>query len=203
MKACLRPLLWIAWATAVGGCSGVLTSDQPPEHVYWLEAVDLRLAEPPTGNSPDLVVAVRALPGLDTDRILVKEPGARMNHYAGARWPDHLPEVLTATVRLSLESSGRFSHVSSSSQIRRGDWSLDLELREFFAVASTSGTPPQVRVNLAGHLDCGSGDIAVSAATTAAAEADKLSGIVAAFQSATDQALISLGEQLETRCFRQ
>ena len=203
MKACLRPLLWIAWATAVGGCSGMLTSDQPPEHVYWLEAVDLRLAEPPTGTLPDLIVAVRALPGLDTDRILVKEPGARLNHYAGARWPDHLPEVLTATVRLSLESSGRFNHVSSGSQIRRTEWSLDLELCEFFAVVSTSGTPPQVRVNLVGHLDCGSGDIAVSAATTAPAQSDKLSGIIAAFQSATDKALISLGEQLETRCFRQ
>ena len=75
-------------------------------------------------------------------------------------------------------------------------------MREFFAVASTSGTP-QVRVNLVGHLNCGSGDIAVSAATTVAAQADKLSEIIAAFQSATDQALISVGEQLETRCFRQ
>ena len=181
----------------------MLTSDQPPEHVHWLEAVTLRLGEPPTESLPDLVVAVRALPGLDTDRILVKEPGARLNYYAGARWPDNLPEVVTATLRLSFESSGHFNHVSSGLQVRRTEWSLDLELREFFAVVTTAGTLPQVHVNLAGHLNCGSGDFAVSAATTAPAKVDKLSGIIAAFQSATDLALISLGEQLQSRCLRQ
>ncbi len=202
MKTHLHLSLWIAFASALGGCSGMLTSDQPPEHVYWLEAVTLQLGEPPTESLPDLIVAVRALPGLDTDRILVKEPGARLNYYAGARWPDNLPEVVTATVRLSLESSGRFNRVGSGSQTRRNEWSLDLELREFFAVVSSAGTPPQVHVELVGHLDCGSGDIAVSAAATAPAQADKLSGIIAAFQSATDNALISLGGQLESRCFR-
>ncbi len=199
----LRLLLWTIPAVTLGGCSGMLTSDQPPEHVYWLEAVSLQLGEPPAENLPDLVVAVRVIPGLDTDRILVKGPGARLNYYAGARWPDHLPEVVTATLRLSLESSGRFNHVSSGSQARRAEWSLDLELREFFAVVSTAGTPPQVHVKLTGHLNCGSGDIAVSAANTALAKEDKLSAIIAAYQSATDSALISLGEQLQVRCFRE
>lgn len=199
----LRLLLCTAWAMTLAGCSGMLTSDQPPEHVYWLEAVSLRLDEPPAENLPDLIVSVRVVPGLDTDRILVKGPGARLNYYAGARWPDHLPELVTATLRLSLESSGRFDHVSSGSQIRRDEWSLDLELREYFAVVTTAGTPPQVHVKLAGHLNCGAGDIAVSAANTALAKEDKLSAIIAAYQSATDNALISLGGQLQARCFRQ
>jgi ABC-type uncharacterized transport system auxiliary subunit len=203
VKKHLRLLLWIGPALALGGCSGLLTSDQPPQHVYWLEAVTLRLGEPPTEGLPDLVVVVRALPGLDTDRILVKEPGARLNYYAGARWPDHLPEVVTALLRLSLESSGRFDRVSGGSQARRDEWSLELELREFFAVVSTAGTPPQVHVKLAGHLNCGAGNVSVTAANTALAKADKLSAIIAAYQSATDNALISLGEQLQTRCLRQ
>ena len=203
MKTRLRQLILIVFASALGGCGGMLTSDQPPEHVYWLEAVTLRLGEPNTESLPDLVVAVRTLPGLDTDRILVKEPGARLNYYAGARWPDHLPEVVTAAVRLSLESSGRFNRVSSGSQARRAEWSLELELREFFAVVTTADMPPQVHVKLVGHLNCGSGDIAASAANTALAQEDKLSAIIAAFQSATDKALISLGEQLQSRCFRQ
>jgi ABC-type uncharacterized transport system auxiliary subunit len=203
MKTRWRLLLCIAGALALGGCSGMLSSDQPAEHVYWLEAVNLQLGEPPAGVLPELIVAVHALPGLDTDRILVKEPGARLNYYAGARWPDHLPEVVTATVRLSLESSGRFSRVSSGSQVRHAEWLLDLELREFFAVVPSAGTPPQVHVKLVGHLKCGSGDIVVSAAATVPAQADKLSVIIAAYQSATDKALISLGGQLETHCFRQ
>lgn len=203
MTRCLRPFCWAVWAVALGGCSGMLTSDQPPAHVYWLDAVTLRLGEPPTGDTPDLIVTLSAIPGLDTDRILVKGPGARLNYYAGARWPDHLPEVLTATVRLSLESSGRFNRVSSRSRVKRSEWSLDLELREFFAVATTADAPPQVRVKLAGHLSCDLGDSVISAAATAPAQANKLSEIVAAFQSATDDALTSLGGQLETSCFAQ
>ena len=203
MRKCLHLFLWMVWAAALGGCSGMLTSDQPPTHVYWLEAVTLRLGEPPAEGLPDLTIAIRSIPGLDTDRILVKGPGARLNFYAGARWPDHLPEIVSTAVRLSLESSGRFNQVSSGSQIRRDEWSLELELREFFAVVTTARTPPQVHVKLVGHLNCGLGNTAVSAATTAPAQEDKLSEIIAAFQRATDNAMISLGGQMETRCFGQ
>ena len=201
MKDCRLLSLLTALAAALTGCGGILTSDQPPEHVYWLDASNLQFGAPPTGDLPDIVVTVRALPGLDTDRILVKEPGARLNHYAGARWPDNLPEVVTALVRLSLESSDRFNRVGSGSQTNLGEWTLDLELREFFAVITTAGTPPQIHVKLVGHVTCGSSDGTVSAATTAPAHEDKLSGIVAAFQSAVDKALVDLGAQLETHCF--
>ena len=201
MKRRLRSPLWIFLAVTLCGCGGMLTSDEPPEHVYWLEATTLRLGEAPTEALPELLVVVHTRPGLDTDRILVKGPGARINHYAGARWPDHLPEVMTATVRLSLESSGRFSRVSSRSQVKGSEWLLELELREFFAVAVTADSPPQVHVQLVGHLNCGFGDTVINAAATAPAQENKLSNIVAAFQSATNNALISLGGQLETRCF--
>lgn len=201
MKKCLYLTLWMFLAVTLVGCGGMLTSDELPEHVYWLEAISLRFGETPTEGLPELLVAVRTIPGLDTDRILVKGPGARMNYYAGARWPDHLPEVMTATVRVSLESSGRFSRVSSRSQIRDDEWLLELELRKFFAVAITAYSPPQVHVQLVGNLSCGFGDTAISATDTVPAQENKLSEIVAAFQSATNNALISLGGQLETRCF--
>jgi ABC-type uncharacterized transport system auxiliary subunit len=171
--------------------------------VYWLEAATLRFDEAPTEGLPELLVVVHTIPGLDTDRILVKGPGARMNYYAGARWPDHLPEVVTATVRLSLESSGRFSRVSSRSQFKGDEWLLELELREFFAVAITADSPPQVHVQLVGHLNCGFGDAAISATAKVPAQENKLSKIVAAFQSATNNALINLGEQLEAKCFSE
>jgi len=199
MKKYLYLSLSMFLVVTLCGCGGMLTSDEPPEHVYWLEAATLQFGEASTEVLPELLVAVRTIPGLD--RILVKGPGARMNYYAGARWPDHLPEVMTATVRLSLESSGRFSRVSSRSQTKGDEWFLELELREFFAVAITADSPPQIHVQLAGHLNCGFGDTAISAAVTVLAQENKLSKIVAAFQSATNDALISLGGQLETRCF--
>lgn len=201
MKNCWCLLLPMLLAITLSGCGGVLTSDEPPEHVYWLEATTLDLGETSAERLPELIVLVQTMPGLDTDQILVKGPGARMNYYAGARWPDHLPEVMTATVRLSLESSGRFSRVSGRSQNNSSEWLLELELREFFAVVTTVDSPPQIHVQLAGHLNCGIGDIVVHVTATASAQEDKLSSIVAAFQSATNSAMISLGGQLETSCF--
>jgi ABC-type uncharacterized transport system auxiliary subunit len=201
MKKYLNLSLCMFLAVSLCGCGGMLTSDEPPEHVYWLEAATLRFVEARTEGLPELLVSVRTIPGLDTDRILVKGPGARMNHYAGARWPDHLPELMTATLRLSLESSGYFSRVSNRSQIKGDEWLLELELREFFAVAVTADSPPQVHVQLVGHVNCGIGDTAISATAAVTAQENKLSKIVAAFQSATNNALISLGGQLETICF--
>lgn len=203
MKKFTCLLFWIVPLVSLVGCGSMLTSDEPPEHVYWLESTALHLGETSAEPLPALVVAVETIPGLDTERILVKGPGARMNHYAGARWPDHLPELLTATVRLSLESSGRFSRVRSRSQSEGNGWSLELEVREFFAVVTTADSAPQIHVQLAGQLNCGVGDIAVNATATAPAQENNLSNIVAAFQSATNSALISLGGQLESSCFRK
>jgi ABC-type uncharacterized transport system auxiliary subunit len=200
MNRCWCRLLWIAWAAIASGCGGMLTSDQPPEHVYWLEATTLPSGETSTERSPDLRVVVHTIPGLDTDRILVKGPGARLNYYAGARWPDHLPEVLTATVRLSLESSGLFDRVISRPQIKGDEWLLELELREFFAVVTTTDSPPQVHVQLVGRLTCGLEEAVINATTTALAQQNNLSSIVAAFQSATNSALISLVGQMEPGC---
>lgn len=188
-------------AASLCGCGGMLTSDEAPTHVYWLEPTALQIGEATTGDLPDLLVVVNTVPGLDTDRILVRGPGARMNYYAGARWPDHLPEVMSALVRLSLESSGRFARVSNGSQIRGDEWLLELELREFFAVTTTAEGPPLVHVKLVGNLHCGSGNSAISAAETFAAQESKLSDIVSAFQSATNNALIALGRQTEAECF--
>ena len=201
MKKLTRFLFCMVAAVTLLGCSGMLTSDEPPEHAYWLEAPTLDLGAAATERLPELIVMVDTMPGLDTDRILVKGPGARMNYYAGGRWTDHLPEVVTAMVRLSLESSGRFSRVSNRSQNKSSEWLLELEVREFFAVVTTADSPPQIHVQLAGHLNCGSSDIVVNATAKSPAQENKLSAIVAAFQSATNSALMSLGAQLETSCF--
>jgi ABC-type uncharacterized transport system auxiliary subunit len=201
VRAYLLPLM--VCAGAMSGCGGMLTSDQPADHIYWLEGATLKLGEAPSEPPPDLVVAIKAVPGLDTDQILVKGPGARLNHYAGARWPDYLPEVVSALVRLSLESSGRFDRISNGPPVGRDDWVLELELREFFAVVTATGTPPIVHVKLAGHLSCSAGSTAVSASATAPADQAKLSDIVAAFQRATDNVLTDLGKQLEASCMEE
>ncbi|MDJ0929091.1 MAG: ABC-type transport auxiliary lipoprotein family protein [Gammaproteobacteria bacterium] len=193
-------VLWALCATTVSGCGGLLSSDQPADNIYWLEAAPLELGTASSPHRPDLVVAVRTLPGLDTDRILVRGPGARLNYYAGARWPDHLPEVVTALVRLSLESSGYFNSVTSHSAVRRDDWVLELELRQFFAVVSDSGAATTANVELAGQMHCGTASHSVKGNASVPAGRDTLSEIVAAFQRALDTATTDLGKQLEDSC---
>lgn len=196
-----RLIFFLFCCALSGGCAGLLTSSEPANHVYWLEPVDLRLGESTSVERPELIVEVSAVPGLDTDRLLIRDSGARLNHYAGARWPDFLPEVLTAALRVSLESSDRFHRVSSETA-RSGDaWVLALEVREFFAVAGTARALPDVRVQLAGHVTCAGNETVVSAAGTAAVRENRLERIVAAFQRATDDAFTDLGRQLETHCF--
>ena len=183
------------------GCAGLLTSSEPADHVYWLEAPELQMGAAPDARRPELFVGVSALPGLDTDRLLVREPGARLNSFAGARWPDYLPEFMSAMLRVSLESSRRFHRVRSGTNGAGAAWSLQLELREFFAVAGAGGAPPEVRVHLAGHLACNDDETAVSATGTAMARENRLARIVAGFQEATDAAFVELGRQLQTHCF--
>lgn len=203
MKKYLHLYLSLICAAVASSCGSVLTSNEPAEHVYWLEPATLRLGNASTEVLPDLVVVVNTVPGLDTDRILVKGPGARLNHYAGARWPDHLPEVLTATVRMSLESSGRFNRVGSGTRTGSSEWSLELELREFFAVVDTADALPEVRVRLVGHLSCVPGETPVSATATSPTQANTLTSIVAAFQAATNDVLTDLGRKLEATCLEQ
>lgn len=192
---------WLCCAALASGCGGMFASNEPVDHVYWLEAVELRLDNGPTEPRPDLVVTVGAVPGLDTDRLLVKGPGARLNHYAGARWPDHLPEVLTAMLRVSLENSGRFHRVSSETHPTSEAWFLKLELREFFAVTGALNEPPEIRVRLSGHLTCALDETGLRAAAAARARENNLTGIVAAFQKATNEAMIDLGRLVQTNCF--
>ncbi len=58
----------------------MLNSNQPAERVYWLEPFIVQQAVVTDGSQPSLAVSVSAAPGLDTDRLLILEPGARLNH---------------------------------------------------------------------------------------------------------------------------
>ena len=198
----VRFIILMICASALGGCGGLLTTDQPAAQVYWLEPVTRHDDERAMGERASIRVTVKAVPGLDTDRIMVKGPGPRLNHYAGARWPGHLPEVLETLVRLSLESSGQFSRVISRATAEPYDGVLELEVREFFAVMDSADSPPVVHIVIAGYLDCGSGFGAVSSDATARPARNKLGDIVTGYQQATDEVLTALVAQVTRECAR-
>ena len=179
----------------VTACSGLLDSDEPAERVYWLESLVVQQVVANDGSLPSLAVSVRAAPGLDTDRLLILGPGAQLNHYAAASWPDNIPEVLESLLRTTLESTGRYSRVSGASDSRSTDQELELEIREFYTLANESENAHMVRMALRGYVSCAASDHVIVLEAAADIDDNRLSRIVAAYQ----YALHEVSRQLVTR----
>jgi cholesterol transport system auxiliary component len=179
-------------------CAGILDSKQPAERTYWLEPLIVQGATTDGAARPSIVVTVKAAPGLDTDRLLILESGARLNHYAGARWPDNTPEVLESLLRRTLESTGEYVRVSGSQDSRSSQWQLDLEVREFYTVTSSSGG--EIRMTLSGYVTCPDTDHGISLQSTVDVSEERLGLIVAAYQRALHEVTSDLIQQLPERC---
>ncbi len=186
----------VGLACGIAACSGMLNSNQPAERVYWLEPLIVQQPVVADRSQPSLAVSVSAAPGLDTDRLLILEPGAQLNHYAAARWPDNIPEVLESHLRTTLESTGQFSRVTRGPISRSTDWALELELRELYTLANAH----TVHMVLSGYVSCGASDYAIAMQATAGIDDDRLSEIVAAYQHALNEVSRQLVAQLAEAC---
>ena len=186
----------VGLSCGIAACSGMLNSNQPAERVYWLEPLLVQQAVVTDSSQPRLAVSVSAAPGLDTDRLLILEPGARLNHYAAARWPDNIPDVLESLLRTTLESTGRFSRLTKGPISRSVDWALELEVRELYTLANAR----RVHMVLSGYVSCGASDYAIAMQATAGIDDDRLSEIVAAYLHALNEVSRQLVAQLAEAC---
>jgi cholesterol transport system auxiliary component len=150
-------------------------------------AASLRVAHPLAG------------PGLGTAEIVLLQPDHRMSVYAASAWAADVPALVESLATQTLRASGAWSSVEDAESPFPSRYLLQISIRRFDADYSAgAGTPPTVRVT----LDCtlGSEDArrilaSFVAAGSAAAGANRLTDVVAAFQQATDQALNSLAQQ--------
>ncbi len=181
-------------------CAGMLDSNQPAERTYWLQPLIVQSTETDKGSLPSLVVTVRAAPGLDTDRMLILESGARLNHYAAARWTDSVPEVLESLLRQTLEATGEYARVSGSRGTRSADWQLELEVREFYTVTASSAGTSKVRVALSGYVNCHDTDHVISMLANVDLYDERLSVIVAAHEIALHEVSTQMVSQLSQAC---
>ena len=188
--------LTIALSILLTGCGSILTSDQPADQIYWLEPQDLASRSTVPTSASRLSVTLTVIPGLDTDRILIKGPGPLMSHYAGARWADNLPDVVESLIERSLASTGLFSQAGGDTT----ESDIDLEVREFFAVAVSLGSAPTIRVHLAGSVECGAKSGVLDARAANIASDNRLSAIVGAFQRTLGEVLSELAAQLQRHC---
>jgi cholesterol transport system auxiliary component len=198
----LRRLAPILLCCAVAGCSSLLRSDAPPVQVYTLRAAA------PTGGTADSHPAVAAslrvahplaAPGLGTAQIVLLQPDHRMSVYASSAWAGDAPALIESLATQTLRAADQWSSVADAESPFPSDYLLQIFIRRFDADYS-AGTeaPPTVHVILDCTLGAEEGRAVVTsfvAEGAAAAGANKLSEVVAAFQQATDQALASLSQQ--------
>ncbi|HWG76077.1 MAG TPA: ABC-type transport auxiliary lipoprotein family protein [Steroidobacteraceae bacterium] len=206
-------------AVSLGGCIGAgLHSNQPQSQQYLLSAfgaagaVDAATAntdaanEAPAAAPAGALDAARSLevllpaaaPGLEGDGIAVLRAGGRLDYYTGAHWAAAAPQMLQTLAIETLRRQGRFALVESDSAPFAANWELQLELTHFEADYAGSG-PPTVHVGLIATLGERSARRAVttlSIETHAVAQDDRMHAVVAAFQSATREALQEIGTRL-------
>jgi len=187
---------------AVAGCSSLLRSDAPPVQIYTLRPV----AVPSDGSQthPAVAASLRvaqplAGPGLGTAQIVLLQPDHRMNVYAASAWAADAPALIESLVTQTLRAADEWSSVADAESPFPADYLLQISIRRFDADYSAGiEAPPTVHVTLDCILGAEEGRTVVAsfvAEGSATADANKLSGVVDAFQQATDQALASLSRQ--------
>ncbi len=199
MKTSIRICLSALAIGLMTACSGVLTSEQPAKQYYTLMPLAAPSSAPDREPGPSLSISVSAVPGLDTDRILALGPDAGLNRYANARWPDHLPEVLTSVMRRSLVNSGRFSAVEEAGH-GKSDWVLKLEVQQFYGVQDQAGNTSSVRVEMAGTVYCSGSLNSIKLSESSPVRDERLSAVVSAHQAGLDSVTEQLIDRIAETC---
>lgn len=189
----------IATLLLLSGCTGsLLESKIPVPTIYVLAAAPA--ASPTTSALPvDIAVSQPTIaPGLDTDRIAILLESRRLDYYREAQWGAALPQVAQSLVVGSLQNHQFFRSVTTEQARVTTHFLLDLEVRNFQAEYASEGAAPIVRVTLVASLirikDRKLVGI-VPATATVQASANRLSAVIQAFESAGQQAAVSLGKQ--------
>ncbi len=154
------------------------------------------------------VLSPEAAPGLVSDGIAVLRPGQRLDYYTGARWVVSAPMMLQTLAIEALRRQGRFSLVEADGGPFAARYLLSVELTHFeadYTAEAGSGAGagaaggPTVHVSLVCTLGRRVGREVVTTLTvnsSAAADADRMGAVIAAFQQATGAALERLAREI-------
>jgi cholesterol transport system auxiliary component len=187
---------------SASACTGsLLKTSLPVATTYVLAAAPATTASEAALTADLAVSQATATPGLDTDRIAVLHEARRLDYYLDSQWGAALPQVTQAMVVGSLQNQKWFRSVTSEQARVNANYWLDLEVRDFQAEYASDDAAPNVRVTFVGSLirikDRKLLAVLPATITVTAAE-NKLSAVVAAFESAAQQAALSLGRQTVT-----
>lgn len=195
----LRMVLFLA-SSALAGCGSLLDSELPAPQAYVLR-LPAREATTPANTQPAgsvLLQRPHAGPGLDSDRIVLLRSDSRFDFYAASRWAAPAPDMLASFIVDGLRASGSFSSVFDDTSPYAPRYDLRCTLRRFEADYTKGGRAPTVFV----AFDCTLGRhrdrellASFTAQGSAAAGADRLNEVVAAFERAATTAVAELEKQ--------
>lgn len=189
--------------TLLGGCTSLFHSSAPIEQTYYLRAAPEAAGAPASpADGPSLrVVRPVTSPGLDTPHIMLVQADHRMNFYTGSRWPAPVGEVVEALMLQTLRTSGDWASVESSTSGFPSSYVLQCNVRRFEADYTAAASAPTVEV----VLDCLIGRregrevlTTFSVSGNAAAAANRMADVVAAFEQASRTAMAALSQQVLT-----
>ena len=181
------------------GCVGdILKSKVDEPAVYVLHTGNVTTAS--VAYPVSLSVALpTAAPGLDVNRIAVLKNHNQLDYFFGARWGGSAPQVVQSFLVSYLQSQQGLKSVTIDGLPVSSDYLLALELRDFQAEYASDNAAPTVRVTLSGSLiNIKSRATATNlqASATVAARNNNLSGVITAFESATQQASAEISAQM-------
>jgi cholesterol transport system auxiliary component len=200
----IRLALLACGFTALSGCGSFFESAQPSTQSYVLRLPPRTapaIAATPGGSVR--VLRPESGPGLESDRIALLRSDQRFDFYSASRWAAPAPDLVESVIVDQLRGSGMFSAVFDDSTPYPPDYALRCGLSRFESDYTSEGRgagggAPTVQV----ALDCTFGrhrDRALLANFTARGSArasdDRLSAVVAAFETATATAIGELERQ--------
>ena len=187
-------------AMCLVGCTGLFHSNARPEQVYFLRATTSSqgAAAPAPVQASLRFSRPAANPGLDSPQIVLVQSDRRMSYFLASRWPAPVPNLIETLAVEKLRASGSWQSVADSTSVFPSDYVIQVTVRRFEADYTGGGAAPDVHV----ALDCIVGkregrEIIASflAEGSATATANKLSAVVAAFETAANAALDSVSIQ--------
>ena len=184
----------------VAACGSVLESGKPARQVYMLHTPAAPVNPEPAQARKTLIVSVRAVPGLDTDLVLVLGSDAQLKPVSNAHWADNMPEVFASITRRYLSDSREFKAVNEASIARPGEWLLNLELQAFYGTQDGAGRTDGVELKMEGLLRCNDDSHVLRILQKSGADASSLASLVAAHQRVLDAAMRELLSQVLKAC---
>jgi cholesterol transport system auxiliary component len=193
----MKRLICLSMLMLITGCGG-LKSTAPPTQTYILRAAPLAAGAAGATGASLQIGRMTSDPGLGSDRIVLVETDRRMSFYAASRWAAELPEIVETLVVATLRSTGQWDAVYEFPNSFATDYLLQIAIRRFEADYTDGGGNPTVQVTFDCSVIRRSGrDQVANFVVQAAAKAsdNRMGAVVAAFETAANEALGSMAQK--------